>query len=65
MNQRIGSATFEPPGDPRWEFAVDERIFAGSLSSMSMLSLESLGKAKEIVVLYDPGDPACNIAWVG
>jgi hypothetical protein len=22
-------------------------------------------KAKEIVVLYDPGDPACNIAWVG
>ncbi len=48
----------------RWEFAVDERIYSGSLSSMSMPALEDLGKAKEIVVLYDPADPTINTAWV-
>lgn len=52
------------PFKVRWEFAVGEQFFAGSLSSMSMLALENLGKEKEIVVLYDPADPACNTAWV-
>ena len=47
-----------------WEFRVAERIFSGSLSSMSMLALEDLGKAEEIVVLYDPADPEVNTVWV-
>jgi len=47
-----------------WEFRVEERIYSGSLSSMSMLALEDLGKAQELVVLYDPADPSINTAWV-
>ena len=47
-----------------WEFRVAESIYSGSLSSMSMLALEDLGKAEEIVVLYDPADPAVNTVWV-
>lgn len=52
------------PFQVRWEFKVDERIYSGSLSSMSMLALEELGKAQEIVVLYDPAHPSINTAWV-
>lgn len=50
----------------RWEFRVegDPRVFTGGLSSMTMLSLEELGKSEEIVVLYDPDDPSINTAWV-
>ena len=47
-----------------WEFRVAESIYSGSLSSMSMLALEDLGKAEEIVVLYDPADPEVNTVWV-
>jgi hypothetical protein len=47
-----------------WEFRVAEQIYAGSLSSMSMLALEDLGKREEIVVLYDPAEPTVNTAWV-
>ncbi|HUJ24600.1 MAG TPA: DUF3592 domain-containing protein [Myxococcales bacterium] len=50
----------------RWEFRVDgdARVFTGTLSSMTMLSLEDLGKSEEIVVLYDPDNPEINTAWV-
>jgi hypothetical protein len=50
----------------RWEFRAgpEQRIYSGSLSSMSMLALEDLGKAEEIVVLYDPVDPSINTAWI-
>jgi hypothetical protein len=47
-----------------WEFRVADQIYTGTLSSMSLLALEDLGKAEEIVVLYDPADPAVNTAWV-
>lgn len=52
------------PFEVRWEFRVEERIYSGSLSSMSMLALEDLGKAQEIVVLYDQANPSINTAWV-
>jgi hypothetical protein len=49
----------------RWEFRLpDGGIYSGSLSSMQMLALEDLGKAEEIVVLYDPDDPSINTAWI-
>jgi len=52
------------PFQVSWECRVEERIFSGSLSSMTMLALEDLGKAAELVVLYDPADPSINTAWV-
>ena len=30
----------------------------------SILALEDLGKAEELVVLYDPANPSINTAWV-
>ena len=47
-----------------WEFRVAERIYTGSLSSMTMLALEDLGKEQEVVVLFDPADPGVNTVWV-
>ncbi|MCA1827580.1 MAG: DUF3592 domain-containing protein [Myxococcales bacterium] len=47
-----------------WEFRVGDRVCSGSLSSMSMLALEDLGKSEEVVVLYDPADPDVNTVWV-
>lgn len=53
------------PFQVRWEFQTgDGQVFEGSLSSMLQTELEELASKMEIVVLYDPEEPACNTAWI-
>lgn len=47
-----------------WEFSVDGRVFTGSISSMRLLQLEDLMKAKELVVVYLPDDPRVNTVYL-
>jgi hypothetical protein len=47
-----------------WEFKVNDEVYSGSLSSMSLLALEELMNRDEIPVLYDPSNPAINTVFV-
>jgi hypothetical protein len=49
----------------RWEFrGPTGELVQGSLSTMRFQDLEAFGKAEQVVVLYDPAEPACNTLYV-
>jgi hypothetical protein len=48
----------------KWEFMVNDEIYEGSISSMSVLAIESLGNDEEIPVLYLPDNPRINTIYV-
>jgi hypothetical protein len=48
----------------RWEFQAPGGVFQGSISSMRLLDIKAFGDAGQVVVLYDPQDPACNTLFV-
>ena len=47
-----------------WEFKVNDEIYSGSLSSMSLLAIEDLMNRDEVPVLYDPENPNINTVFV-
>jgi len=47
-----------------WEFKVDDVVYMGSLSNMSLLAMDDLMNLDEIPVLYDPSNPAINTVFV-
>jgi hypothetical protein len=48
----------------RWEFRVDDEIYRGKLSSMSLLAIEDLMEKQELAVLYDPQNPRINTVYL-
>ncbi len=48
----------------KWEFKIDDDIYEGSLSTMSLLAFEDLMEPSEVPVLYLPENPRINTLYI-
>jgi hypothetical protein len=52
------------PFEVHWEFQVDGTTYKGKLSNMNRAILQQALPEEEVLVLYDPKNPAVNTVWI-